>query len=214
MLNPDIIRAVAVTAELTGAQLSEPAMEAMVEHLSGYPTDQVLAALHRCQVELRGALTLAAVMDRLDDGHPGPEIAWAMVARLDEEASIVWTDEIAEAFGVVRGMLNDRVGARLAFLEAYRLRLAEARVLRRPPHWWPSLGYDQAGRVAAIREAVDKKRLPASTLRRLLPHEEPVDMAALGEGGQEQAKALVQTLTRRRAADLREQSGEQGEQPT
>ena len=47
MLNPKIVQAVAVTAELTGSTLSEVAMTAMVEHLSAYETEAVLAALLR-----------------------------------------------------------------------------------------------------------------------------------------------------------------------
>jgi hypothetical protein len=212
MLNPDIIKAVSITAELTGAQLSEGAMEAMCEHLSGYATDAVLKALHRCQLELRGPLSLGAVMDRLDDGHPGPEIAWAMVARLGEDDSVVWTEEIAQSFGVVRGMLADRVGARLAFLEAYRTRLAEARAAQRAPVWWASLGYDPAGRAGVIREAIEKGRLaPAAARRMLPPHEWPAEMlpeaTALGEG-QRNATELVQDLTRKIARDARDQEAD------
>ena len=182
-LNPEIIRAVTVTAELTGANLSEVAVEAMVEHLSGYPVEVVLSALRRCQVELRGPMTLGAVMDRLDDGHLGPEAAWALVAHLTESSSVVWTDEIAQSFGGVRLMLDDRVAARMAFLEDYRRRLSEARAERRRPTWWASFGHDQAGRVAALEEAVALKRLSAPRARGCLPpHEWPrgwVDQPAL-----------------------------------
>ena len=169
MLNPKIVQAVAVTAELTGSTLSEVAMTAMVEHLSAYETAAVLAALHRCQLELRGALTLGAIVDRLDDGHPGPETAWAMVGALREEDSVVWTDEISRAFGVARPILSDPVAARMAFLEVYRRNLGEARAARRGPAWWASLGYDMAGRVDALTRAVEQNRLPPSDARRMLP---------------------------------------------
>ena len=169
MLNPKIVQAVAVTAELTGSTLSEVAMTAMVEHLSAYETEAVLAALHRCQLELRGALTLGAIVDRLDDGHPGPETAWAMVGALREEDSVVWTDEIAQAFGVARPILADHVAARLAFLETYRRLLGEARAARRGPAWWASLGEDMAGRVDALTRAVEKQQLFACEARRMLP---------------------------------------------
>lgn len=207
MLKPEIIKAVAVTAELTGTTMSEAGMEAMCEHLGGYDTQAVLKALHRCQLELRGALSLGAVMDRLDDGHPGPEIAWAMVARLGEDDSVVWTDEIAQSFGLVRGMLSDRVGARLAFIEAYRGRLAEAQAEKREPVWWASLGHDPAGRAGVILEAVEKGRLaPAAVHRMLPPHEWPENkgqgMHQLSDGRRD-AKALVQDLTRKLASEAR-----------
>lgn len=202
MLNPEIVKAVAVAAELTGANLSELAMEAMVEYLSGHEPGAVLKALHRCQIELRTALTLGAVMDRLDDGHPGPEIAWALVAKLGEADSVVWTDQIARAFGVVRGLLDDRVAARLAFLEAYRTQLAEARARHVRPVWWPSLGYDVGGRLAAITEAVALGRLTERQAMRILPEHCPVTPVAMTEG-KAAAKQLVDGLTRRLATDAR-----------
>jgi len=207
MLKPEIIKAVAVTAELTGTQMSEAGMEAMCEHLGGYDTQAVLTALHRCQLELRGGLSLGAVMDRLDDGHPGPEIAWAMVARLGEDDSVVWTEEIAQSFGLVRGMLSDRVGARLAFIESYRSKLAIARAEKRGPVWWASLGYDPAGRASVVLEALEQGRLPAAAARRMLPpHQWPTelqpDYRALPDG-QRVAKTLVEDLTRQMAGEAR-----------
>ena len=169
MLNPDVIKAFIVTAELTGTTLTKESAEVAVEHLSQYPTEVVLRALHRCRIELRGPLTLGAVMDRLDDGHPGPESAWALVAKLDEGASVVWTDEICQAFAGVRGLLEDRVQARMAFLEVYRAKLAEARSVGRAPHWWASLGWDPSGRQAALSEAVELRRLTVQQAMAMLP---------------------------------------------
>lgn len=204
MLNPDIVKAVVVTCELTGSTLSEAGIEAMVEHLSGYSAAMVLKALHRCQLELRGGLTLGAVMDRLDDGHPGPETAWAMVAGLDEDASVVWTDEIAGSYGLVRG-LNDRVASRLAFVEDYRQRLADARREQRPPVWRASLGWDASRRAGAVREAVERGRLTEGQARAMLPeHEIPRAVNAVLPEGAAQARALVQTLTRRLLAEKRD----------
>ncbi len=204
MLNAEIVKAVVVTSELTGSTLSEAGIEAMVEHLSGYPVEIVLKALHRCQLELRGGLTLGAVMDRLDDGHPGPETAWAMVAGLDEDASVVWTEEIAASYGLVRG-LKDRVAGRLAFVEDYRKRLADARQEQRPPSWWASLGWDASRRGAVIREAVERGRLTVGQARGMLPeHEVPGPGRLALTEGKEAAHALVQTLTRRLMADARD----------
>lgn len=206
MLKPEIIKAVAVTAELIGAPLTDGGLEAMVEHLSAYETGAVLDALARCQVECRGRLALGDVIDRLDDGHPGPETAWAMVARLDDDASVVWTEDIAQAFGVVRRMLDDRVGARLAFLEDYRKRLAKARRDKRTPVWWASLGHDPAGRAAAVQEAFKLNRLTAAQVQGCLPpHEWPQpEQHALPAGdGREVARAQIDALTKQLAAAKR-----------
>ena len=203
-LNPEIVKAVVVTAELTGSALSEAGIEAMVEHLSGYPAPIVLKALHRCQLELRGGLTLGAVMDRLDDGHPGPETAWAMVGGLDEDASVVWTDEIAASYGLVRG-LTDRVASRLAFVEDYRQRLAEARQQQRPPVWRASLGWDASRRAGVVREAVERGRLTVGQARAMLPeHEMPSARSLILPEGAASARALVQALTRQLMAEKRD----------
>ncbi len=196
-LRAEVIKAVAVTAELTGSTLSAVGIEAMCEHLSAYPVERVLAALHRCQLELRGGLTLGAVMDRLDDGHPGPETAWALVAQLGEDDSVVWTDEVASAYGIVQGM-RDRVAARLAFLEAYRTRLAEARQAQRAPRWWASLGWDATGRAAALVDAVRRGRLTEGEARAMLPeHEWPGGSQPSLPEVRAAARALVGSLTRR-----------------
>ena len=201
-MKPEIIKAVVVTAELTGTNLTEGGAEAMVQHLSAYETKVVLDALVRCQLELRhGGLTLGAVIDRLEDGHLGPEEAWALVYGLDEDATVVWTQEIAEAYGLVRGMLADQVAARMAFLENYRRRLAKARLERRPPVWWASLGHDPSRRASVLEEAQRLGRLPAPVVRGLLPPGTLVEVESLD--GKAMAQGIVRELTRRMIAEKR-----------
>jgi hypothetical protein len=199
-LNPRIVEAVAVTAELTGAKFSMPAKEAIVMHLSQYAEAAVLAALTRCQLELRYPLTLSAVMDRLDDGHPAPETAWALVAKLTDDDTIVWTAEMAEAYEFVR-RLDDRVAARMAFLEQYREKLAVARAERRPPRWIASLGWDPTKREGAITAAVAGGKLPAVAAQAALP---PAEARALTDGqvvDKGQVTDLVRQLGERLAID-------------
>ena len=73
--------AIAVTAELTGTVLSKVAAQVMAEDLARYPEAQVMGALTRCRRELKGRLTIADVISRLDDGRPGVEEAWAMLPK-------------------------------------------------------------------------------------------------------------------------------------
>ncbi len=212
-LNPRIVEAVAVTAELTGAKFSLQAKEAVVEHLSEYPESVVLAALKRCQLELRFPLTLAAVLERLEDGHPGPETAWAMVAKLTEDDTIVWTAEIAAAYELVR-RLDDRVAARVAFLEQYREKLAIARAERRLPVWEVSLGWDATKREGPVRAAVAAGKLAPVAVRGMLPSAE--DRRALTTGQlvrKEQVTDLVRQLGERLAVDRREGAAKRQESP-
>lgn len=101
------------------------------------------------------------------DGRPGEEEAWAIAIRANNEAAtVVWTAEAAEAFGICRPVLatGDEVGARMAFREAYRRLIAEARARREPVRWSPTLGHDTAMRDEALTMAVEAGRLPAAYL--------------------------------------------------
>jgi len=164
-----LLEAIAVTAELTSTDLSKIAARVMAEDLARYPLDQVLGALTRCRRELKGRLTIADVVQRLDDGRPGPEEAWAMIPK-GEGPSVVWTQEMAEAFGVAYPLMeSDEVAARMAFKESYSKAVALARDASKPVHWMPSLGHDPAGREVALLQAVEKKRLTADRARALMP---------------------------------------------
>lgn len=101
------------------------------------------------------------------DGRPGPEEAWAMsVLARDESETVVWTAEMAAAWGISLSVLDlgDDVGARMAFKEAYARLVDEARRCRTPVSWSASLGHDASRRSLAVGSAVALGRLPASDL--------------------------------------------------
>lgn len=169
-----LLEAIAVTAELTATELTEAGLRIMVADLEAYPLPQVLVALTRCRRELKGRLTIAGVIERLDDGRPGANEAWAMIPQ-DESGSCVWTDEMAEAYGVAAPLLSEGqvIAARSAFIEAYERRVTLARSEQRPPNWFPSLGFDQNRRELVLREAVEKGRLRQEHAAQFLPLPEP-----------------------------------------
>lgn len=101
------------------------------------------------------------------DGRPGEEEAWAIAIQANNEAAtVVWTAEAAEAFGICRSILStgDEVGARMAFRESYRRLTAAARSRREPVSWSPTLGHDNAMRDEALTLAVEAGRLPVDYL--------------------------------------------------
>lgn len=104
------------------------------------------------------------------DGRPGPEEAWAMIP-LDESGSVVWTDEMARAFGAAIGLLQDgdRVAARMAFKEAYARECEAARRAGTPANWSPSLGHDPRGHTEALRAAVEAGRVSIGFARSIVP---------------------------------------------
>lgn len=212
MLSIDIIKMLAVTAELTGTSLSADAARILASDLEPYPEDQVMGALARCRHELRGRMTLSDILMRLDDGRPGVEEAWAMAPR-DEYQTVVWTDEMAEAWGAARPLLaSDEIAARMTFREVYTKLVIAARREHRPPRWWPSLGHDVLGREGPLREAVAKKRLTAAYVQKLLPAPDQT------EGKRALTAAPVSSLLPRIAAQerlrqIRAQLGHSGAKP-
>jgi len=161
--SPFLLKALAVTAELTNTQLSGEAARVMADDLARYPEMQVLGALQKCRRELKGRLTVADVVTRLDDGRPGPEEAWAMLP-FDEAQTVVWTDEISKAWGIALPLIEEgeRVPARMAFLESYRKAVQEARDNGEAPRWAVSLGHDPNARQVAIEQAVRLGRISHS----------------------------------------------------
>jgi len=159
MVSSSILQAVAVTAELCGRTFSPEAAAVFVSDLEGFSEPALLAALKRCRREVRGALTVQDVVSRIDDGRPGPDEAWAMVPK-DEATTVVWTDEMREAYGRVSVLLQeDAIGARMAFREAYTRLVADARSNNLPTNWIASIGHDARGRDVALLDAVAKGRI-------------------------------------------------------
>lgn len=167
--DPKLVEALRGTAEIYGRQLSAGAAAMFLADLARFSSEQILKALARCRSELRNFPTVADIAQRIDDGRPGPEEAWAMIPK-DEAGSVVWTEEMADAFASCRELLaTDPVGARMAFRERYAKLLADARANATPAKWSPSLGHDVSRREQAIQFAVIRGYLPASAAQNLLP---------------------------------------------
>src|SRR3569832_2178825 len=165
-----LVEAITVTFEVCGVVLSPAAAEMLAKDLAEFVERQVLAALARCRLELQGALRLPEILARIVVGCPGMEEAWAMMPK-SELASVVWTDEMAQAWGVASPMLaqGDLVGARQAFCQAYAKAGLDARIHREPVRWLPSLGSDGASRERVLLDALEKRRLTQAHLEKLLP---------------------------------------------
>jgi hypothetical protein len=171
MASIELIKAVAATAELCGAKLSEAAADMLVQDLSAYPERAVMVALNRVRKSGK-RFSLGLIIEEIDqnDGRPGADTAWAMLPR-DESQTVVWTNEMQQAWGVASPLMDmgDKFGARRAFCEAYDRIVEQARENGVAPRWEASLGLDPHGRESALREAVRKGYLLESSLPTLLP---------------------------------------------
>ena len=88
-----------------------------------------------------------------------------------EYDSVVWTDEMAGAYGIAAALLEhgDQVAARKAFLDRYEALVAKARAAGTPMRVSPSFGFDVGGREAAVQKAVDAGLLPVDRAQKFLP---------------------------------------------
>lgn len=149
----------AATAELLGQAITPAAAALMAADLSIYPLAVLRRALARVRSEHTGKLTPKAIMDRLESlvGRLSPNEAWAVaLASRDEAATVVWTDEIQDAWSQARevALMRDKVGARMAFIAAYERITAQAREQRKLPVPLVSIGWDAQLRAAALERAV------------------------------------------------------------
>jgi hypothetical protein len=156
-------------------------------------------------------LGVTAVPDAPDAGRPGPEEAWASAAAgFDEAETIVTNDEIAEAMGMARPILDlgDEVGARMAFREAYARIVREARGRGvANPRWWPSLGHDPGLRQTALSRAVERGLLTGEQVAGFLPAPAPVTPQGAAIAGLLSGKVVEMPRDpefRRRIAALRD----------
>ncbi len=165
-----LIEAVKVTYAMLNQDVTDLQVAATVEKLRWYPAPDVRVALSRCQDELK-KMSFADILDRLPGGHPGPEVAWATIARAmgNEAITLVWTDQMREAYGVASQLSDDPVQARMAFKEQYQESVKQARQAGLKPNWTVSLGHDVKGRELAISEAISRGQISYEHARKLVP---------------------------------------------
>lgn len=141
--------------------------------LLDYPWPTVAEALENHIRECAFFPRPADIIQQLitSDGRPTGDEAWAIALQAqDEDQTVVWSAEIAEAWGVALVVLEgkDKVGARRTFLDTYGRLVADARRALRPVKWSVSLGRQAEGRRLAIEQAAHLGRLPLHQARTLL----------------------------------------------
>lgn len=131
---------------------------------------------------------------KLLDGRPDENEAWAVALTSQDEAeTVVWTDEMAGAFNLARPLLEtgDEIGARMAFKDAYKRLVGDARALNKPANWSVSAGWDASRRQIAVQKAVVAGLLAGPQPHLALPNESGLPPAK-PEGLQKLKEALAQ----------------------
>lgn len=160
-----LIETLGAMMELAGQQVRPAALSLLAGDLTHLPRPALELALARIRAEHRGLILTSTVLQYVDHamGRLLPAEAYALaLSSTDDRATIVWTNEIAEAWAVAAPLLNagDKFGSRQAFMESYARLTGEARALRRFPTVQVSLGHDPEGRTRALQEAITAGRLP------------------------------------------------------
>ena len=154
--------------------LSDRAMASAFAQLSAYPLRVVIAAINAHMLDPRRgqyAPKPADIVAQIESGSPrlnrlSADEAWAMMPA-SEEDSIVWTDEMAQAFAIASSLLadGDRIGARMAFKGAYERLSEQNRAAGKPVRWVVSRGWNADNLEAVVRDAVRLGRISAEQAR-------------------------------------------------
>lgn len=173
---PQFMRLLAETLAAYGKALPEKTMaRAWQAILAPYPLHVIRAAMQSYQDEVGEFAPVPAgiaLRCKLLDGRLGAEEAWALaLTSTDESDTVVWTTECAEAFRLVRPVLqaSGAISARKGFIEIYERLVAAARAVHQPVEWVTSTGWDLAKRKLALTRAVKAGCLPAPAAVALLP---------------------------------------------
>ena len=161
-----LLEGIAATAEIMGREISPEAAMVMAQDLAQYPANVVVQALANLRRDAKARFSTGAIIEQIEklqpDGRPGADEAWAMIP-MDEYASAVMTQEMAEALHIAQPLLDegDKIAARMAFREAYN-RIVDANKRNGiKPSWFPSLGQDKEGRDTVLADAVRLGRIGA-----------------------------------------------------
>lgn len=165
-----VIETLIATAECFNQQMSKIRAEMILDDLKDFDDDDVLKALEKCRKTLKFMPSVSEIIDSIPGGWPSADEAWGLIPRAEDE-STVWTNEMAQAWGVAHPMLaeGDNVAARMAFRSAYERLVSDARNEGRKPDWFVSLGFDKRGHEIALQKAVELGRIDTTYAKSLAP---------------------------------------------
>lgn len=171
-----ILEAVKTAAQLCGCDLSDEVAKVMVMEMRPYGGEAVMQMLHKLRRTHKGRFSLAQMIELIEqqDGRPGVEEAWGVVAMLltDETRSAVLTAEMRQAYYASAEVFNasgDMVGARMTFKEVYSHGLIDARNSGTVAEWKLSQGSDKQHAAQVIRLAYEQGKLSQNAALNYLP---------------------------------------------
>lgn len=199
------VKALGVVLEMAGQEMSEAAMDMMASELSQFEFGAVQNALRKCARECKYKITLAEIIDRIDDGRPSPEKAWQDVQHLTEDDAKVLTTEQNKAYcmvstSLINGDTSAKIAARQTFLQEYKRLCQESRDQARPVQYFLSRANrdtDGTKALEAVSLAMTESKLPKLDAAKLLPqHRENImNIPLLPQ--QQEAAAMIENMAKR-----------------
>jgi hypothetical protein len=174
--------------------------------LAAHTLESVVSAFSRYLDEFELAPTPAAILrllPRTDPDRPHVDEAWTIaLAARDERETVVWTDEMAQAWAIVCAQAaTDETGARFGFRAAYTRLVDEARSAGVSARWQVSLGHDRDRRLEVVEEAVRAGRLAFADARSAVPSLPAPDVTGAPDTAEthharERLRALVSSIAK------------------
>ena len=164
-----MVELLGLTAELAGKPRPSPAvMQVWISDLSEYPINMIekAFAMHRKgpQAQFSPIPQVGMIIGHLEElksimaphlVRPSAHTAWSIAKdAANETLTVVWNNEIAQAWYRVKSITDDRYHAPKAFMEEYERIVRENKLLGRDPVVEVSLGSDPDRRHTTIENAV------------------------------------------------------------
>lgn len=109
----------------------------------------------------------------------GADEAWTMLPR-SESDTVVWTDEMAEAYGISKHE-HEGTASRMAFRAAYDRICERNKLSKIQPKWIVSIGWGDSRKAEVLREAIKLGRITEADIDPSWLEEESVGIAGLIE---------------------------------
>lgn len=180
--------------------LSDVALDIFLDDVECYPFLAVMTAIRNARKQAKGRVSVGDIMQCLSDldGRPSADEAWAIASQvLDESATVVWNDEIMQAWSIACPLLEmgDKFNAARAFKEKYEQVVDRSRSNNIAVKWLANIGTDNDLRQRAIEQALSKKIITHTQAKHWLPNH------VVSEGAYAAIKSNVSLMIENKSAN-------------
>lgn len=168
----EMLSLVYLMAEYHDHEISDSKAAMLAMDLEGFTPKTISDAWVRYRKNAKNTRmpNVGQLVELIEDGNPCAQIAWGMMPK-SEDDSIVWSDEMREAWAVSWPLIREGnvTGAYFAFKEAYEAAVLKCRTSGKSPKWSASFGHRKSGRELAVVEAVSTKRISLDYALKIYP---------------------------------------------